>query len=88
MKSEIEVDSSIEKNIVKNLTGIEGKDTKIEMLFSVSDSFEGINKLKGLISTGSASEGVVKDAKTVNTLENNILENLTFLKELPLIKSF
>ena len=88
LKSEIEVDSSIEKNIVKNLTGIEGKDTKIEMLFSVSDSFEGINKLKGLISTGSASEGVVKDAKTVNTLENNILENLTFLKELPLIKSF
>lgn len=80
LKSEIEVDSSIEKNIVKNLTGIEGKDTKIEMLFSVSDSFEGINKLKGLISTGSASEGVVKDAKIVtnviNTLEkNNILEN-------------
>lgn len=80
LKSEIEVDSSIEKNIVKNLTGIEGKDTKIEMLFSVSDSFEGINKLKGLISTGSASEGVVKDAKTatnvINALENNILENL------------
>ena len=80
MKSEIEVDSSIEKNIVKNLTGIEGKDTKIEMLFSVSDSFEGINKLKGLISTGSASEGVVKDAKiatnVINALENNILENL------------
>ena len=50
------------------------------MLFSVSDSFEGINKLKGLISTGSASEGVVKDAKTatnvINALENNILENL------------
>ena len=82
LKSEIEVDSSIEKNIVKNLTGIEGKDTKIEMLFSVSDSFEGINKLKGLISTGSASEGVVKDAKiatnVINTLEkNNILENST-----------
>ena len=80
LKSEIEVDSSIEKNIVKNLTGIEGKDTKIEMSFSVSDSFEGINKLKGLISTGSASEGVVKDAKTatnvINALENNILENL------------
>mgnify|MGYP001005427180 FL=1 len=80
LKSEIEVDSSIEKNIVKNLTGIEGKDTKIEMSFSVSDSFEGINKLKGLISTGSASEGVVKDAKiatnVINTLEkNNILEN-------------
>ena len=80
LKSEIEVDSSIEKNIVKNLTGIEGKGTKIEMLFSVSDSFEGINKLKGLISTGSASEGIVKDAKiatnVINTLEkNNILEN-------------
>ncbi|ASF42971.1 SIR2 family NAD-dependent protein deacylase [Capnocytophaga endodontalis] len=80
LKSEIELDSSIGKNIVKNLTGIEGKDTKIEMSFSVSDSFEGINKLKGLISTGSASEGVVKDVKiatnVINTLEkNNILEN-------------
>ena len=80
LKSEIEVDSSIGKNIVKNLTGIESKYTKIEILFSVSDSFEGINKLKGLISTGSACEGVVKDAKTatnvINALENNILENL------------
>ena len=51
LKSEIEVDSSIGKNIVKNLTGIEGKDTKIEMTFSVSKSFDEINnEVNNLIS--------------------------------------
>ncbi len=57
LKSEIEVDSSIGKNIVKNLTGIEGKDTKIEMTFSVSKSFDEINnKVNNLISIGDISE--------------------------------
>nr|WP_314785723.1 SIR2 family protein [uncultured Capnocytophaga sp.] len=57
LKSEIEVDSSIGKNIVKNLTGIEGKDTKIEMTFSVSKSFDEINnEVNNLISIGDISE--------------------------------
>ncbi|MGK7650479.1 hypothetical protein ACSQ7D_10825 [Capnocytophaga sp. G1920] len=62
MKSEIEVDSSIGKNIVKNLTGIEGKDTKIEMTFSVSKSFDEINnKVNNLISIGDISEEMTID---------------------------
>ena len=62
LKSEIEVDSSIGKNIVKNLTGIEGKDTKIEMTFYVSKSFDEINnKVNNLISIGDISEGMTID---------------------------
>ena len=62
LKSEIEVDSSIGKNIVKNLTGIEGKDTKIEMTFSVSKSFDEINnKVNNLISIGDISEEMTID---------------------------
>jgi len=60
LKSEIEVDSSIGKNIVKNLTGIEGKDTKIEMTFSVSKSFIN-NKVNNLISIGDISEEMTID---------------------------
>ena len=62
LKSEIEVDSSIGKNIVKNLTGIKGKDTKIEMTFSVSKSFDEINnKVNNLISIGDISEEMTID---------------------------
>ena len=62
LKSEIEVDSSIGKNIVKNLTGIEGKDTKIEMTFSVSKSFDEINnEVNNLISIGDISEEMTID---------------------------
>ena len=62
LKSEIEVNSSIGKNIVKNLTGIEGKDTKIEMTFSVSKSFDEINnEVNNLISIGDISEEMTID---------------------------
>ena len=67
LKSEIEVDSSIGKNIVKNLTGIEGKDTKIEMTFSVSKSFDEINnKVNNLISIGDISEEMTIDKEMLS----------------------
>ena len=67
LKSEIEVDSSIGKNIVKNLTGIEGKDTKIEMTFSVSKSFDEINnKVNDLISIGDISEEMTIDKEMLS----------------------
>ena len=47
---------------MKNLTGIEGKDTKIEMTFSVSKSFDEINnKVNNLISIGDISEEMTID---------------------------
>lgn len=67
LKSEIEVDSPIGKNIVKNLTGIEGKDTKIEMTFSVSKSFDEINnKVNDLISIGDISEEMTIDKEMLS----------------------
>ena len=67
LKSEIEVDSSIGKNIVKNLTGIEGKDTKIEMTFSVSKSFDEINnKVNNLTSIGDISEEMTIDKEMLS----------------------
>ena len=67
LKSEIEVDSSKGKNIVKNLTGIEGKDTKIEMTFSVSKSFDEINnKVNNLISIGDISEEMTIDKEMLS----------------------
>ena len=72
MKSEIELDSSIGKNIVKNLTGIEGKDTKIEMLFSVSNSFEEIHKLDALINKGKVSEEITIDEESLTAFNLDI----------------
>ena len=72
LKSEIEVDSSIEKNIVKNLTGIEGKDTKIEMSFSVSNSFEEIHKLDALINKGEVSEEITIDEENLTAFNLDI----------------
>lgn len=72
LKSEIEVDSSIEKNIVKNLTGIEGKDTKIEMSFSVSNSFEEIHKLDALINKGEVSEEITIDEESLTAFNLDI----------------
>lgn len=67
LKSEIEVDSSKGKNIVKNLTGIEGKDTKIEMTFSVSKSFDEINnKVNDLISIGDIFEEMTIDKEMLS----------------------
>ena len=72
MKSEIELDSSIGKNIVKNLTGIEGKDTKIEMSFSVSNSFEEIHKLDALINKGEVSEEITIDEESLTAFNLDI----------------
>ena len=73
LKSEIEVDSSIGKNIVKNLTGIEGKDTKIEMTFSVSKSFDEINnKVNDLISIGDISEEMTIDKEMLSSFNLDI----------------
>ena len=73
LKSEIEVDSSIGKNIVKNLTGIEGKDTKIEMTFSVSKFFDEINnKVNDLISIGDISEEMTIDKEMLSSFNLDI----------------
>ena len=72
LKSEIEVDSSIGKNIVKNLTGIEGKDTKIEMSFSVSNSFEEIHKLDALINKGDILGEITIDRESLTAFNFNI----------------
>ena len=72
LKSEIELDSSIGKNIVKNLTGIEGKDTKIEMSFSVSNSFEEIHKLDALINKGEVSEEITIDEESLTAFNLDI----------------
>ena len=72
LKSEIELDSSIGKNIVKNLTGIEGKDTKIEMSFSVSNSFEEIHKLDALINKGEVSEEIIIDEENLTAFNLDI----------------
>ena len=73
LKSEIEVDSSIGKNIVKNLTGIEGKDTKIEMTFSVSKSFDEINnKVNNLISIGDISEEMTINKEMLSSFNLDI----------------
>ena len=72
LKSEIEVDSSIEKNIVKNLTGIEGKDTKIKMTFSVSSSSEEIHKLDALINKGEVSEEIIIDEENLTAFNLDI----------------
>lgn len=72
MKSEIEVDSSIGKNIVKNLTGIEGKDTKINMTFSVSSSSEEIHKLDALINKGDISGEINIDRESLTAFNINI----------------
>ena len=72
LKSEIEVDSSIGKNIVKNLTGIEGKDTKIKMTFSVSSSSEEIHKLDALINKGDVLEEITIDRESLTAFNINI----------------
>ena len=72
LKSEIEVDSSIEKNIIKNLTGIEGKDTKIKMTFSVSSSSEEIHKLDALINKGEVSEEIIIDEENLTAFNLDI----------------
>ena len=72
LKSEIEVDSSIGKNIVKNLTGIEGKDTKINMTFSVSSSSEEIHKLDALINKGDISGEINIDRESLTAFNINI----------------
>jgi len=72
LKSEIEVDSSIGKNIVKNLTGIEGKDTKIKMTFSVSSSSEEIHKLDALINKGDISGEITIDRESLTAFNINI----------------
>ena len=72
LKSEIEVDSSIGKNIVKNLTGIEGKDTKIKMTFSVSSSSEEIHKLDALINKGEVSEEIIIDEENLTAFDLDI----------------
>mgnify|MGYP001643228368 CR=1 FL=1 len=72
LKSEIELDSSIGENIVKNLTGIEGKDTKIEMSFSVSNSFEEIHKLDALINKGEVSEEITIDEENLTAFNLDI----------------
>ena len=72
LKSEIEVDSSIGKNIVKNLTGIEGKDTKIKMTFSVSSSSEEIHKLDALINKGDVLEEITIDEESLTAFSFDI----------------
>ena len=72
LKSEIEVNSSIGKNIVKNLTGIEGKDTKINMTFSVSSSSEEIHKLDALINKGDISGEINIDRESLTAFNINI----------------
>jgi len=72
LKSEIEVDSSIGKNIVKNLTGIEGKDIKINMTFSVSNSSEEIHKLEALINKGDISGEITIDRESLTAFNINI----------------
>jgi len=72
LKSEIEVDSSIGKNIVKNLTGIEGKDIKINMTFSVSSSSEEIHKLDALINKGDISGEINIDRESLTAFNINI----------------
>ena len=72
LKSEIEVDSSIGKNIVKNLTGIEGKDIKINMTFSVSSSSEEIHKLDALINKGDILGEITIDRESLTTFNFNI----------------
>ena len=72
LKSEIELDSSIGKNIVKNLTGIEGKDTKIKMTFSVSSSSEEIHKLDALINKGEVSEEITIDEENLTAFNLDI----------------
>ena len=72
LKSEIEVDSSIGKNIVKNLTGIESKDTKIKMTFSVSSSSEEIHKLDALINKGDVLEEITIDRESLTAFNINI----------------
>ena len=74
LKSEIEVDSSIGKNIVKNLTGIEGKDIKINMTFSVSSSSEEIHKLDALINKGDILGEITIDIIFENGKEFNDVE--------------
>ena len=72
LKSEIEVDSSIGKNIVKNLTGIEGKDIKINMTFSVSSSSEEIHKLDALINKGDILGEITIDRESLTAFNFNI----------------
>ena len=72
LKSEIEVDSSIGKNIVKNLIGIEGKGTKIKMTFSVSSSSEEIHKLDALINKGEVSEEIIIDEENLTAFNLDI----------------
>ena len=72
LKSEIEVDSSIGKNIVKNLTGIEGKDIKINMTFSVSSSSEEIHKLDALINKGDILGDITIDRESLTAFNFNI----------------
>ena len=72
LKSEIELDSSIGKNIVKNLTGIEGKDTKIKMTFSVSSSSEEIHKLDALINKGDVLEEITIDEESLTAFSFDI----------------
>ena len=72
LKSEIEVDSSIGKNIVKNLTGIEGKDIKINMTFSVSSSSEEIHKLDALINKGDILGEITIDRECLTAFNFNI----------------
>lgn len=72
LKSEIEVDSSIGKNIVKNLIGIEGKGTKIKMTFSVSSSSDEIHKLDALINKGEVSEEIIIDEENLTAFNLDI----------------
>lgn len=72
LKSEIEVNSSIGKNIVKNLTGIEGKDIKIKMTFSVSSSSEEIHKLDALINKGDVLEEITIDEESLTAFSFDI----------------
>ena len=72
LKSEIEVDSSIGKNIVKNLTGIEGKDIKINMTFSVSSSSEEIHKLDALINKGDILGEITIDRESLTAFNLDI----------------
>lgn len=72
LKSEIEVNSSIGKNIVKNLTGIEGKDIKINMTFSISSSSEEIHKLDALINKGDILGEITIDRESLTAFNFNI----------------
>lgn len=72
LKSEIEVNSSIGKNIVKNLTGIEGKDIKINMTFSISSSSEEIHKLDALINKGDILGDITIDRESLTAFNFNI----------------